>query len=74
MQVNVFISAGTEHRPPTLLVLPLDPGTAIPRHLQNLEWRHFATTLTGDKLLGAQAAAIEADIERDGYALVSPTG
>ena len=74
MQVNVFISEIAEGQSPQLLVLPLGPEAVIPRHLQEYEWRHFATTLTADKLLGAPAALIEADIARDGYSLVSPTG
>ena len=74
MQVNVFISTGTDDSPRRMLVLPLDPGAAIPRHLQDTEWQHFATTLTSDKLLGARADAIEADITRNGYSIVSPTG
>ena len=74
MQVNVFISTGTDDSPRRLLVLPLDPGAAIPRHLQDTEWQHFATTLTSDKLLGARADVIEADIARNGYSIVSPTG
>ncbi|MNY82213.1 hypothetical protein D3C86_2241840 [compost metagenome] len=57
-----------------MLVLPIDPGAAIPSHLRSTEWQHFATTLASDKLLGAQAAVIEADIARNGYSLVSPTG
>lgn len=74
MQVNVFISTGTDDSPRRMLVLPLDPGAAIPRHLQDTEWQHFATTLTSDKLLGARADVIEADIARNGYSIVSPTG
>ena len=74
MRVNVFISASKDGQPPSLLVLPLDPGAAIPRHLQDTEWQHFATTLTSDKLLGAKADAIEADITKNGYSIVSPTG
>ncbi len=74
MQVNVFISTGTDDSPRKLLVLPIDPGAAIPRHLRTTEWQHFATTLASDKLLGAQAAVIEADIARNGFSLVSPTG
>ena len=73
MQVNVFISTGTDDSPRRMLVLPLDPGAAIPRHLQDTEWQHFATTLTSDKLLGARADVIEADIARNGYSIVSPT-
>ncbi len=74
MPVNVFISAVAEGQSPQLLVLPLGPDAAIPAHLREIEWRHFATTLTADKLLGASAASIEADIARDGYSLVAPTG
>lgn len=74
MQVNVFISKGNAEHAPTLLVLPCGPLAAIPRHLQGLEWRHFAVTSPDDKLLGARAAEIEADIAEDGYALVKPTG
>ena len=74
LQVNVFISQGGSGQAPSPLVLPAVPGAAIPKHLQGAEWQHFATTLAGDKLLGASAAAIEDGITRNGYALVAPTG
>ncbi|MHA6298206.1 hypothetical protein [Devosia sp. CAU 1758] len=74
MQVNVFISEGTAGNPPSLLVLPIDTSAAIPRHLQDREWRHFATTMSEDKLLGASAARVEQAIAEDGYCLVEPTG
>jgi len=74
MRVNVFISASTDGEPPQLLVLSLGPEAVIPRHLQHLEWRHFATTMTDDKLLGASSVDVESAIAKDGYALVSPTG
>ncbi|MBB4051128.1 hypothetical protein GGR20_000746 [Devosia subaequoris] len=74
MQVNVFISDQKDGKAPQLLVLPMGPEAVIPRHLQHQEWRHFATTMTDDKLLGAPSPEIEAAIARDRYALVSPTG
>lgn len=73
MQVNVLIARATEDEAPTLLVLPYGPQAAIPRHLQGLEWRHFATTMTDDKLIGAPTESVEQSIARDGYALVAPT-
>ena len=74
MQVMVLISKtnGTAQKP-TLLVLRNDPGAAIPRHLQPVEWTYFATVAVDDKLLGAPPEAVLADIERQGYSLVSPT-
>jgi hypothetical protein len=74
MQVMVLISKtnGNEQRP-TLLVLRDHPGAAIPRHLQPVEWTYFATVAVDDALLGAPPEAVVADIERQGYALVSPT-
>ncbi len=74
LQVNVFISEGGMGRAPSLLVLPAVPWAAIPKHLQGAVWHHFATTMSGDKLLGASAAMIESGISRSGYALVAPTG
>ena len=75
MQVNVFISTpAAVDEVPSLLVLPYGPAAAIPRHLQGLEWRHLATTMSDDKLLGASAADVQQRIERDGYAVVAPTG
>ena len=58
----------------TLLVLPYGPMASIPRHLQGADWSYFATTTTGDKLMGAPAATVEAGIAQHGYVLVSPTG
>ena len=74
MHVNIFISSEETEQPRRLLVLPIAPDAAIPSHLRDVQWRHFARTMTGDKLLGATAESIEADIDRLGYALVSPTG
>ncbi|MVS97550.1 hypothetical protein [Devosia marina] len=74
MRVNVFISESIGGEPPQLLILSLEPEAAIPHRLQHLEWRHFATTMTDDKLLGASSAQVESALAKDGYALVSPTG
>ena len=74
MQVNVFIAKTADEVAPTLLVLPYGPTAAIPRHLQGIEWRHFATTMTDDKLIGAQAEDVEDALSSHGYALVAPTG
>lgn len=74
MRVNVFIADRSGEGPTQLLVLSLGPEAAIPRHLQHLEWRHFATTMTDDKLLGAPSSDIEKSIAQHGFALVSPTG
>lgn len=74
MQVLVLISKanGSEQRP-TLLVLRNESDAAIPKHLQTVEWIYFATVAIDDKLLGAPPEAVAADLERQGYALVSPT-
>lgn len=75
MQVNVLISTPTGvEEAPSLLVLPYGPQAAIPRHLQGVAWRHFATTHVDDKLIGASSAKVQTCLARDGYALVSPTG
>ena len=74
MRVNVFVATDDGKSPHDLLVLPYGPMAGIPAHLQHLDWRNLATTLTDDKLLGKGAAEIEAAIARDGYALVAPTG
>lgn len=76
MQVVVFISkanGGKNNHAPMLLVLPDDPGAAIPRHLQTIEWSYFATVSVTDALLGAPPEVVTADLERFGYSLVSPT-
>jgi hypothetical protein len=57
-----------------MLVLPYGPQAAIPRHLQGLDWRHMAVTMADDRLLGATHWKIEADLIRQGYAVVNPTG
>lgn len=74
MQVNVFISAPLEGEEPSLLVLPYGPEAAIPKHLQEMRWRHLAVTSPEDKLLGADATMIKDTIDDCGYALVKPTG
>ncbi len=74
MQVNVLIARGGEEFAPELLVLPYGPMAAIPRHLQALDWRHLAVTMTDDKLLGAAGPRIRADIAQNEYAVVQPTG
>jgi hypothetical protein len=72
MQVNVFISAvNQDGASPTIVVLPAGPQAAIPRHLQHLEWRYFATVESGDKITGAPAVEVETALARDGYLVVS---
>jgi hypothetical protein len=76
MQVVVFISKANGEKKnlaPILLVLPNDPGAAIPKHLQPIDWNYFATVSVTDALLGASPEAVTADLERYGYSLVSPT-
>ena len=76
MQVNVFISDvdGNSGKAPRLLILPADPDASIPQNLRSYEWTYFATTTSSDKLIGATAAAVEAEIAEQGYSVVSPTG
>jgi hypothetical protein len=74
MQVNIFIARDDQRSPHALLVLPFGPMAAIPHELRHLDWEHFVTTMTDDKLLGASAKTIEAELARSGFALVQPTG
>lgn len=72
MQVMVFISKAAEnpgHRP-TLLALPSNAKSSIPRHLQHLDWTYYAEMSSDDVSLGGQAAEIDKVITRDGYAEV----
>jgi hypothetical protein len=70
MQINVLISTSDESETPTLLVLPYGMTNAIPRHLQNLTWRHLATTTIDDTLLGGHVGEVEVGLSDVGYALV----
>jgi hypothetical protein len=74
MQVNIFIARDDGQVPHALLVLPYGPMAAIPDKLRHLDWEHFVTTMTDDKLLGASAKVIETDLAASGFALVQPTG
>ena len=68
MQVNVFISeVKQDGTAPTILVLPATAHAGIPRHLQDIEWRYFATTEADDKLLNTAPGEVEDAIARDGY-------
>jgi hypothetical protein len=73
VQVIVFISRDPDHdgRVPSLLVLPDRADAAIPKHLQGLEWRYFATTSITDRLLAKSRVDIERELEAEGYAIVS---
>jgi hypothetical protein len=74
MKLNVFIANGSADQPVQLLVVPFGPGACIPKHLQNISWRDFATNADStDALLGADAEKVRRDLERDGYALVHPS-
>lgn len=73
MQVNVFISAVEHDGSPTqMLVLPFGPEAAIPRHLQHIDWRYFATTFAGDSVIGAEKAEVEVALTSEGYLLTQP--
>lgn len=74
MRVNVFVAVNDGKTPHDLLVLAYGPLAGIPAHLEHLDWRNLATTMTNDKLLGASAHSIEDSIARDGFALVPATG
>lgn len=73
MQVIVFISRDPDHEGhvPSLLVLPDRAEAAIPKHLQGIEWRYFATTATTDRLLAKSRVDIERELEAEGYAIVN---
>jgi hypothetical protein len=75
MQVIVFISKVDQSgSAPRLLILPDRPDVAIPPHLRDTEWTYFVTTSSNDKLIGAAAARIEAELVTEGYSMVKPTG
>jgi hypothetical protein len=44
----------------------------VPHHLQDIEWRYFATTDAGDKIIGLPREGLEAAISADGYVLTTP--
>ncbi|MHA6690611.1 hypothetical protein [Devosia sp. A449] len=71
--MNVFVAANDRKTPHELLVLPWGPLGGIPDHLQHLDWRNLATTMTDDKLLGNEAERIKAEIASKGYAIVRAT-
>jgi hypothetical protein len=73
VQVIVFISRdpSQEGHVPSLLVLPDQADAAIPRHLQGIEWRYFATTSTTDRLLARSRVDVERELAAEGYAIVA---
>lgn len=73
MRVNVFVVRGAAEARKRLLVLPIEPGAAIPQDLSE-EWTYFCAVDTSDKLLAASAKKIEADIAREGHCVVDATG
>ena len=73
MQVNVFVTRVDGQLQHELLVLPQSPQAAIPAKYQN-DWTYFASVETGDSIFGdVDAKAIEAEIARSGFAVVTPT-
>lgn len=73
MQVNVFISPVDHTGLPTqMLVLPFGPEAAIPKHLQHVDWRYFASTVAGDSVIGAEKGEVEVALASDGYLLTRP--
>ncbi|MBJ3784015.1 hypothetical protein [Devosia sediminis] len=68
MQVNVFISPPEHNGSPTqVLVLPAGPEASIPKHLQHIDWRYFATTVAGDSVIGADKGEVEVALASQGY-------
>jgi len=75
VQVIVFISrdpANQQAHAPMLLVLPDRADAAIPKHLQGMDWRYFATTSTDDRLLAKSRIDVAQELEAQGYALLDP--
>jgi hypothetical protein len=73
VQVNVYVSEVHQHGLPTqMLVLPFGPEAKIPVHLQDVQWRHFATTEADDQIIGLTRGAVEVALACDGYLLLSP--
>lgn len=72
MQVNVFIADVEQGEQSSLLVLPYEPQVAIPAHLADIRWRHFAITGLDDGLLAASAAQVEDNLASQGYCLIEP--
>lgn len=70
MHVTVFITKPANDAPSVMLVVPYAPKATVPRNLCGAVWSLFATTTFDDRLIGGQAAMVEADIARYGYALV----
>jgi hypothetical protein len=50
--------------------MPDQPGTILPSHPLDLDWRYFATTTTQDALVAASAGQIDAEIFATGYAII----
>ncbi len=72
MQVNVFISRARQDGSPTqTLILPAVPDAVIPKHLQNIEWRYFATTDCSDSLLRAHPSEILNALNSVGYMVLA---
>ena len=73
MRVNVFVSEVMQNGEPTaLLALPASPEAAVPAHLQNVEWRYFATVDAGDAVIGLPVDGVEAALVADGYVVTTP--
>ncbi len=72
MQVNVFVSQVHQDGSPTqTLILPAVPEAAIPKHLQNIEWRYFVTTDSSDSVIGAYPSELENSLNIDGYMVLT---
>lgn len=68
MQVKVFISRPTmDGKPPQILALPAEPATAIPQHLQTIDWRYFATVHADDGVFGVDTGEVEISVRNAGY-------
>lgn len=73
MNVNVFVTRVAGAVQNELLVLPLSSQAAIPPQYRD-GWNYFATVDTGDRMFsGIDARAIEAEIAKNGFAVVKPT-
>ncbi|QQR38025.1 hypothetical protein [Devosia rhizoryzae] len=73
MQVNVFISEVQQDGERTqMLVLPTGPAAAIPIHLQDRNWRYFATTDADDQCIGLPKGEVSVALSVAEYLLTTP--
>jgi hypothetical protein len=69
MQVNVFITREEGQSQNRLLVLPVEPSTAISKEYQ-VGWRYYATVPSTDSMFNG--VDVEQALAAKGFAVVEP--